>query len=108
MKRVLFLVIVLVGALWLLVGFGKHTEKPGTQATLTKAVTQTPIITCQVSAGIDSGRVNLRTCAGTSCAGLSLVYEGQTLKVIERGDWLKVVTADNLTGYIKSKYCKGK
>jgi uncharacterized protein YraI len=69
--------------------------------------TQTPANICTVQTGMDTGRVNLRACAGTNCGVLSVLADGQILQVIGAGDWLKVQTENNLTGYIYSKYCKG-
>ncbi|MCZ2121839.1 MAG: SH3 domain-containing protein [Anaerolineales bacterium] len=64
--------------------------------------------TCEVETGYASGAVNLRTCAGTMCEVIRVLTEGDRLTVNAIGAWLKVTTADGVTGYIKSNYCKGK
>lgn len=110
MKRVLLLFVV-IGAI-LAAGYYSVSSKANNQAVpISTAIllpTQTPANTCTVQTGMDTGRVNLRACAGTNCGVKSVLADGQLLQVIGAGDWLKVRTADNLTGYIYSKYCKGK
>jgi len=64
--------------------------------------------TCEVYTGIERGTVNLRTCAGTSCAVVKVLTEGQSLNVLTAGTWSKVTTSNGVTGYINSIYCKGK
>lgn len=64
--------------------------------------------TCAIETGYASGAVNLRTCAGTMCEVIRVLTEGDRLTVNAVGAWLKVTTADGVTGYIKSNYCKGK
>jgi uncharacterized membrane protein len=77
--------------------------------TQTAQSSQTPIIqTCKIYTGIDGGAVNLRACAGTSCAVMDIVTEGESLNIVKAGLWLEVVTDEGMTGYINSKYCKGK
>ena len=64
--------------------------------------------TCEVYTGIERGTVNLRTCAGTSCAVVKVLTEGESLNVLTAGIWAKVTTSNGLTGYINSIFCKGK
>ena len=110
LKRV-FLLFVVIGAIFAY-GYYSVSSKANNQAVATSTAfllpTQIPVNTCTVRTGIDTGRVNLRACAGTSCGVLSVLADGQALQVIGAGDWLKVRTETNLTGYINSKYCKGK
>jgi uncharacterized protein YgiM (DUF1202 family) len=80
-----------------------QTAQPSRTATNTAAA-----VTCEVYTGIDGGTVNLRTCAGTSCAVLDIVTEGERLTVLAAGNWAHVTTKDGVTGYINSNYCKGK
>lgn len=63
---------------------------------------------CHVQTGIEGGTVNLRTCAGVSCAVLDIVTEGEPLTILTAGAWAHVMTEDGVMGYINSKYCKGK
>lgn len=63
-------------------------------------------IVCNVLTGIDTGRVNLRTCAGVMCPVLLVLNEGQALTVIHSGAWNEVTTANGVTGFINSNYCK--
>lgn len=110
MKKTLFL-LVLVGAatmaFYYSVSNGQENQAVGGTAFF-RAWTQTPEINCTVKTGIDTGRVNLRACPGTNCGVLSVLSDGQALQVIGAGDWLKVQTADNLTGYVNSRYCEEK
>lgn len=110
MKKV-FLLFVVIGAI-LAIGYYSVSSKADNQAVPTSTVfllpTQTPANTCTVRTGIDTGRVNLRACPGTNCGVLSVLADGEALQVIGAGDWLKVQTKANVTGYIYSKFCKGK
>lgn len=64
--------------------------------------------TCKVITGVDGGTVNLRTCAGTSCGVVTVLTEGQSLGIVKAGLWSKVTTESGLTGWLNSRYCKGK
>ncbi len=64
--------------------------------------------TCEVITGVDGGTVNLRTCAGTSCGVVTVLTEGQSLGIVKAGLWSKVTTESGLTGWLNSRYCKGK
>lgn len=78
------------------------TARPPTQT-----ATNTPTA-CNVQTGIEGGTVNLRTCGGLSCAVVDIVTEGERLTITAAGAWLGVTTEGGVTGYINSKYCKGK
>ncbi len=71
----------------------------------TRPATNTPEA-CNVQTGIEGGTVNLRTCAGVSCAVLDIVTEGERLTILTAGAWMNVTTEDGVTGYINSNYCK--
>jgi uncharacterized protein YraI len=82
------------------------------KATATESPTASPMPTaldaltvCRVMTGIPEGTVNLRSCAGTACPVLLVLSDGQALTIIQAGAWMEVLTADNLRGYINSKYC---
>ena len=71
--------------------------------------------TCIVSTGLEDGTVNLRSCDGTACSVLAIVTEGESLDILTAGEstayaslWINVTTADGVTGWINSNYCKGK
>ena len=64
--------------------------------------------TCKVYTGVDAGAVNLRSCAGTSCGVLDTLTEGESLTILTAGNWTQVTRADGVTGWLNSKYCKGK
>lgn len=65
--------------------------------------------TCKVITGVDGGTVNLRECEGASCgAVLDIVTEGESLTILTAGLWVNVTNADGITGWLNSKYCKGK
>lgn len=102
MKRIIILLALLafVAGLYAM-SASAATVKPTATATATAQ-------TCEVETGYASGAVNLRTCAGTMCEVIRVLTEGDRLTVLAVGAWLKVTTADGVTGYIKSNYCKGK
>lgn len=109
MKKV-FSMLVLIGAAIAAFYYYSVPAEASNQAVATSTAffaSQTPSDNCTVQTGIDTGRVNLRACPGTNCGVLSVLSDGQVLQVIGAGDWLKVQTADNLTGFIYSNYCKG-
>jgi uncharacterized protein YgiM (DUF1202 family) len=64
--------------------------------------------TCKVITGIDGGTVNLRSCAGTSCAVLDILNEGETLRmnILTAGKWINIISKRGVTGWLNSKYCK--
>lgn len=64
--------------------------------------------TCEIKTGVDGGTVNLRTCAGTACGVLDILTEGESLTILTAGSWTQVTNADGVTGWLYSKYCKGK
>jgi len=57
---------------------------------------------CTVSAGF----LNLRACAGTGCAVIRVLEEGEDLAVLARGGWLEVRDKGGQYGWINSKYCE--
>jgi uncharacterized protein YgiM (DUF1202 family) len=63
--------------------------------------------TCEIHTGVDNGTVNLRQCAGTSCAVVTVLSEGESLTILTAGLWANVTTVDGVTGWLKSTYCKG-
>lgn len=113
MKRVLFL-LVLVGVAFAALYYSVSGDPAENQAAIQSVGgsafipvwTQTPVIQCVVTTGIDDGRVNLRACPGMGCSVLSVLSEGEALQVIGSGAWLQVRTEFNLTGYINSRFCK--
>lgn len=112
-KRIMTMFLLLV----LAVGFYAMTAKakakgegvPGPTRTAQAVPTATEAAkTCEVITGINNGTVNLRSCAGTSCAVLDIVTEGERLSILTPGLWTHVTTEDGVTGFINSNYCKGK
>lgn len=104
-KRIttLFLLLALAGGWYITQGKADGGEiKP---ALPTAPATNTPEA-CNVQTGIEGGTVNLRTCAGTACAVLGIVTEGERLTILTAGAWMNVTTEDGATGYINSNYCK--
>lgn len=111
MKKVFFLLVLVSAAsaaFYYSVSGGKAENQSIGGMAFFRAWTQTPEINCTVQTGIDTGLVNLRACPGMDCGVLSVLSEGQTLQVIGSGHWPQVRTETNLTGYVNSKYCKGK
>lgn len=61
--------------------------------------------TCTVTAG----HLNLRTGAGNQFPVIKVLTQGETLIVINPGEWLNVTDATGAQGFIYSQYCgKGK
>jgi hypothetical protein len=72
--------------------------------TSTQTAMPTPGPACLVHTGLPDGHVNLRTCAGHTCAVTAVLLEGNALAMLEPGTWSRVRTADGQTGYINSTY----
>jgi hypothetical protein len=66
----------------------------------------TPDDFCKVVTGLETGHVNLRECAGTSCPVLRVLKDGQMLTVVKAGAWNEVITVDDVRGWINSTFCK--
>ena len=60
---------------------------------------------CTVETEYEQGKVNLRVGPGTAFDVLVVLQEGDKLEVLTFGDWLKVSSANGLSGYINSNYC---
>lgn len=63
---------------------------------------------CKVYTGVDAGTVNLRACGSIACEVLDTLTEGESLTIVKAGLWTQVTRADGVTGWLNSKYCKGK
>jgi uncharacterized protein YgiM (DUF1202 family) len=84
------------------------TATPSATATLTKpnnSATPSPI-TCTIATGYERGTVNMRAGAGMSYAVKQILTQGEAVTILERGDWLKIETAQRVTGWVYGKYCK--
>lgn len=109
-KRIatMFLLLALAVGIYFMQGKAKGGAIPPTQTQTAKPTqTNTPEV-CNVQTGIEGGTVNLRTCAGVSCTWLGYVTEGERLTVNTSGAWINVTTKNGVTGWLNSKYCKGK
>lgn len=107
-KRIMtmFLLLALAVGLYFMQGKADGGEVKPTQ-TARPTATDTPSV-CNVQTGIDGGTVNLRTCGGLSCGVLGIVTEGERLTILTAGAWMNVTTESGVTGWLNSKYCKGK
>ena len=63
---------------------------------------------CRVNTGVDGGTVNLRACGSIACEVLDIVTEGERLTILTANAWTQATSADGVTGWINSNYCKGK
>ena len=63
---------------------------------------------CEVYTGVDAGTVNLRACGSIACEVLDIVTEGERLTILTANAWTQATSADGVTGWINSNYCKGK
>ncbi len=109
MKKIILSMLLLLA---LVCFYAMSTTAKGQGITLPQAIDQPSVIPtgtpalCRVETGIDTGKVNFRTCAGTSCAVQSILSNGDVLTVLNRGAWLQVRTAKNQIGFVNSNYCK--
>ena len=58
------------------------------------------------SCTVNAGALYLRKGAGMSYAVTRILHDGERLAVIERGAWLKVRTAQRVTGWVYGRYCQ--
>jgi hypothetical protein len=74
-----------------------------TQTALPISTATTPAAqTCQVN----TQALNVRACAGLTCAPVAWLYSGEVVTITQTGkDWLTVNTG-KLTGFIKSEFCE--
>lgn len=94
---------------------GLATVQPTATVTRTILSTRLPVTpsptsqpTCTVRTGIPAGYLNLRVAPGTNRAVIRVLDEGETLKVIARGAWLKVIDSDGTRGFVNARYCEVK
>lgn len=84
---------------------GTPTAAPSVTATVLQlhdgTATTTPRPSCTVT-----GTVYLRPSASRAGEPLDVLRAGRVLAVIERGDWLKVETAQRVTGWVYGRYCR--
>lgn len=105
-KKILsMLVIVALAGFMAASANAKQGSGSGPTVTALPVPTRTPTV-CTVTTGLETGKVNLRQCAGTSCGVIALLSDRDPLLVISTGAWLKVRTADSVVGYVNSKLCK--
>jgi len=107
----LFIVLMLAASLYAMTAHAQGDSDPKpTQTTQPKrpATSTANPGACEVITGVDAGTVNLRACAGTTCKVLDIVTEGERLTILTAGNWTQVTNADGVTGWLNSKYCKGK
>jgi uncharacterized protein YgiM (DUF1202 family) len=111
-KRILstfFLLALLFVAGFYVMNANAKGEETNPEPTQTEQPTQTATAdTCEINTGIPNGTVNLRTCEGTACGVLAILTEGERLDILTAGNWAQVTNADGVTGWLNSKYCKGK
>jgi len=109
---------ILVTLLLLALAVGLYAMTATASGATVRGPTQTPTQTAQPTAQPSQTAkpdtcevvtaVFLRTCAGTDCAVLDTMTEGERLTILTAGLWAKVTTEDGVTGWLNSKYCKGK
>jgi len=110
MKKRIFILIFLItagcyGMTLLRPDHAESETQPTAQASRPVTATKTETV-CKVITGIETGKVNLRGCEGTTCPVLLVLKDGQTLTVLQRGAWSEVITGDGLHGWVNSTYCK--
>jgi uncharacterized protein YgiM (DUF1202 family) len=104
MKKLLPLILLLVSCSPLREQLPRPTVTPTPQATFTATAPSwyTHTNFCTVTAS----SLHLRTGAGISYPVRSYLKAGDVLTIHTRGNWHEVTTADGITGWINSNYCK--
>ncbi len=112
-KKILPLIVLLsaivYGLGWLLPDVELEDDTPiaiPSSQTFQVPAVETPSDFCKVVTGLETGRVNLRECAGTACPVLRVLEDGQMLTVVKAGAWNEVTTVDGVRGWINSTFCK--
>ena len=105
---VMFLLLALVAGLYVTAGAkgDRVAVDPKRTAQVVPTATTAKPGRCEVYTGIDGGTVNLRRCAGTACAVLDIVTEGESVTILTAGNWANVTTEDGVTGWLNNSYCK--
>lgn len=110
---IMFVLLALAVGLYFMQGKADGGEVKPTQTARPTATNTLEV--CNVQTGIEGGTVNLRTCGGLSCAVVDIVTEGERLTILTAGAstgyaslWMNVTTESGVTGWLNSKYCKGK
>jgi uncharacterized protein YgiM (DUF1202 family) len=84
-----------------------------TLSTARQTIPTTPISTlnvppsCQVKTGIETGKLNLRTCGGTYCPVAAVLHEDEILTRNQSqavDGWIPVRNVSGLQGWANSKY----
>ena len=109
MKKIfiLFLLLALAVGTYAMNARAKGDRVPDPISTAQPSQTAKPD-TCEVYTGVDAGTVNLRACGSIACRVLDTLTEGESLTIVKAGNWTQVTRADGVTGWLNSKYCKGK
>ena len=115
MLRVLFVIVIVIGIALsgceLAQPYAALSYQPSPQPTPQPAATQPATATATAAACVvDTTALNLRAGPGLSYGvkAWALAREILTLTGKARGAWAEVRTAQNITGWINSNYCKGK
>ena len=111
MKKIFILLLLLaLSVVFFAIGFnvmakGDRVPDPTSTAQPSRIATAEA---CKVYTGVDAGTVNLRACGSIACEVLDTLTEGESLTIVKAGLWTQVTRADGVTGWLNSKYCKGK
>ena len=107
MKKIFILLLLLaLSVVFFAIGFNvmaKGDRVPGPTSTAARIATAEA---CRVNTGVDAGTVNLRACGSIACEVLDIVTEGERLTILTAGAWANVTSADGVTGWVNSNYCK--
>ena len=104
-KKITFMLLLLALVAGLYVTAGAKGDRVEVVPTSTAARIATAEA-CRVNTGVDGGTVNLRACGSVACGVLDIVTEGERLTIVTAGTWTQVTTADGVTGWVNSNYCK--
>lgn len=110
-KKILVMLLLLAAGFYAMTAKAKGdrvASDPTSTAQPSRTATSTAAAGCEVITGVEAGTVNLRSCAGTSCGVLDILTEGERMDILTAGAWVNVTTEDGVTGWLNSKYCKGK
>jgi uncharacterized protein YgiM (DUF1202 family) len=84
------------------------TPSPRPTATATPWATEFVSMSCTVATGIETGALNVRSCAGLECYPVAWLYSGDVVTITQvTGNWY-LIQSSKISGWIYAKYCEVK
>jgi uncharacterized protein YraI len=82
------------------------TPAPSVTATVSHSSLENDTPTPRPACTVTAYTLNFRAGPGTQHAVKDVLSNGERLQVIQRGAWLKVETAQRVTGWVYGRYCR--